>query len=79
MKIYLGQSFLASRTAVVAATAASVGSIAWYTYLYGTIPFIGEVHASSPGEEGLHPPNWPFSHKGLLNSFDHARYTLKSH
>lgn len=51
----------------------TAGSIAWYTHMYGALPFVGEVHASSPAEEGLHPANWPFSHKGVLDSFDHAR------
>ncbi|EJD07561.1 uncharacterized protein FOMMEDRAFT_130718 [Fomitiporia mediterranea MF3/22] len=66
------ENFFASRTALVSATLFTVGSIAWYSHVYGTLPFIGEVHASSPAEEGLHPTNWPFYHKGLLNTFDHA-------
>lgn len=64
---------LSSRTAAVAATAASVGSIAWYTHLYGQLPFIGEMSANSPAETGLHAAQYPWSHKGWLDSFDHAR------
>ncbi|KAG8967401.1 cytochrome c1 [Tulasnella sp. 419] len=65
-------SFLTSRTAIASATLASVGSIAWYTHLYGQLPFIGSVSANSPAEEGLHPASYPWSHKGWLDSFDHA-------
>jgi len=67
------QSFLSSRAALASVTVVSVGSIAWYTHLYGTLPFIGEVSANSPAEDGLHPPAYPWSHKGLLDTFDHAR------
>lgn len=55
-----------------AAAAGTVGSIAWYTHLYGALPFLGEVKANSPGEVGLHPAAYPWSHKGYLDSFDHA-------
>jgi ubiquinol-cytochrome c reductase cytochrome c1 subunit len=67
------QTFASSGATLAGATTFTVGSIAWYTHLYGTIPFIGEVHASSLAEEGLHPPQYPWSHKGWLDSFDHAR------
>lgn len=66
------QSFINSRATLASATLLTAGSIAWYTHLYGSIPFIGEVHASSPAEDGLHPPAYPWSHKGLLDTFDHA-------
>ncbi|KAH9993704.1 cytochrome c1, component of the mitochondrial respiratory chain [Russula compacta] len=66
------QSLVYSRATLVSATLLATGSIAWYTHLYGTLPFIGEVHASSPGEVGLHPAAYPWSHKGWLDSFDHA-------
>ncbi|KAJ3489634.1 hypothetical protein NLI96_g1982 [Meripilus lineatus] len=66
------KSFIDSRAALASATLVAVGSAAWYTHLYGTLPFIGEVHANSPAEEGLHPPNYPWSHSGLLDTFDHA-------
>ena len=49
-------------------------SITWYTHLYGNLPFIGEAHASHLSDEGLHPPAYPWSHKGILDTFDHARY-----
>ncbi|KAI0319630.1 cytochrome C1 family-domain-containing protein [Amylostereum chailletii] len=66
------QSAVNSRAALASATLLTAGSVAWYTHLYGNLPFIGEVHASSPGEEGLHPPAYPWPHKGLFDSFDHA-------
>ncbi|THH01063.1 hypothetical protein EW026_g1556 [Hermanssonia centrifuga] len=66
------QSFLSSRATLASATIAAVGSVAWYTHLYGTLPFLGEVHANSPEEEGLHSPHYPWSHSGLLDTFDHA-------
>ncbi|KAF8517984.1 cytochrome C1 family-domain-containing protein [Hysterangium stoloniferum] len=66
------QAFLNSRTTLASVTLLSVGSIAWYTHLYGTLPFIGEVKANSPAEDGLHPPAYPWPHKGLLDTFDHA-------
>ena len=64
---------MASNAALVGATGAVVGSVAWYTHLYGTVPFIGEVSANSPAEDGLHPPAYPWNHKGYLDTFDHAR------
>ncbi|KAI0372727.1 hypothetical protein BV20DRAFT_963797 [Pilatotrama ljubarskyi] len=66
------ESFVTSRAALASATAFTIGSIAWYANLYGTLPFIGEVHANSPAEEGLHPPHYPWSHSGWFDSFDHA-------
>jgi hypothetical protein len=45
------------------------GSFASYTHLYRTLPFIGEVHASSPGEVGLHPAAYiPDPHETLCHS-----------
>ena len=67
------KSVLDSRAALASAAIATVGSVAWYTHLYGTLPFVGEVHANSPAEEGLHTPHYPWSHNGWLDSFDHAR------
>jgi ubiquinol-cytochrome c reductase cytochrome c1 subunit len=72
-ELTVGQGKLSSRAAVAGATAASVGSIAWYTHLYGQLPFIGEMSANSPAENGLHPAAYPWSHKGWLDTFDHAR------
>jgi ubiquinol-cytochrome c reductase cytochrome c1 subunit len=70
------QAFVNSRATLAGATAATVGSIAWYTQLYGTLPFIGQVHASGLGEEGLHPTALPWSHNGWFDSFDHTRFVL---
>ncbi|KIJ55394.1 hypothetical protein M422DRAFT_57849 [Sphaerobolus stellatus SS14] len=66
------QSTLSSRAVVASAALISVGSIAWYTQLYGTLPFIGEVKAGHLADEGLHPAHYPWSHSGLLDTFDHA-------
>lgn len=66
------QSLVNSRVTLASATLLSVGSIAWYTHLYGSLPFLGQVYASDPAEDGLHPPAYPWPHKGLLDSFDHA-------
>lgn len=52
---------------------ATVGSIAWYTHLYGSVPFLGEVKANSPAEVGLHPASYPWNHNGYFDTFDHAR------
>ncbi|PCH44374.1 hypothetical protein WOLCODRAFT_26722 [Wolfiporia cocos MD-104 SS10] len=65
------ESLINSRATLASATLFAVGSVAWYTSLYGTLPFIGEVHASSPAEEGLHPPKYPWPHAGFLETFDH--------
>ncbi|KAM6496866.1 Cytochrome C1 family domain containing protein [Amanita muscaria] len=66
------ESFSNSRATVASLSALTVGSIAWYTHLYGTLPFIGEVHASGLADEGLHPAAHPWSHQGWFDSFDHA-------
>lgn len=71
------QNFANSRATLAGFTLASAGTIAWYTHLYGTLPFIGEVHASSLQEEGLHPAAYPWSHKGVLDSFDHSRSVFR--
>lgn len=72
--VFVFQSLVNSRVTLASATLLSVGSIAWYTHLYGSLPFLGQVYASDPAEDGLHPPAYPWPHKGLLDSFDHARY-----
>ena len=74
--IALTKSFINSRATLASVTLFTAGSIAWYTTLYGTLPFVGEVHASSAADEGLHPPQYPWSHSGWLDSFDHARSVL---
>ena len=60
--------------AVCSVSLFTAGTIAWYTHLYGNLPFIDEAHASHLSDEGLHPPAYPWSHKGILDTFDHARY-----
>jgi len=65
-------SFFASRATLAAATTLSVGSIAYYTHLYGTIPFLPEASANTAGEDGLHPTQYPWSHQGIFDTFDHA-------
>jgi len=66
------ESFVNSRATLASVTLFTAGSIAWYTSLYGTLPFVGEVHANSAADDGLHPPHYPWSHSGLLDSFDHV-------
>ncbi|ORY33061.1 electron transporter [Naematelia encephala] len=63
--------FLASRTAVFASTAATVGLTAWYAHLYG-ISFLPEASANTAAEDGLHPAAYPWPHKGIFETFDHA-------
>ncbi|CAD6574948.1 MAG: cytochrome c1 [Tremellales sp. Tagirdzhanova-0007] len=65
-------SFLTSRTAVLASTLASAGSIAWYTHLYGGISFLPEASANTAAEDGLHPVSYAFEHKGIFDTFNHA-------
>lgn len=62
-----------SRATLAAASLVSVGTLAWYTHLYGSLPFVGEVHASHLSDEGLHPVAYPWPHKGIFDTFDHAR------
>jgi ubiquinol-cytochrome c reductase cytochrome c1 subunit len=66
------EAFMTSRTTLASMTVFTAGTIAWYTHLYGDLPFIGEVHASHLSDEGLHPQAYPWSHKGILDTFDHA-------
>ncbi|KAF7356845.1 Cytochrome c domain-containing protein [Mycena venus] len=66
------QSFLNSRLTLASVSLFTAGSVAWYTHLYGSLPFLAEVHASHASEEGLHPPDYPWPHKGLFDTFDHA-------
>lgn len=64
--------FLASRSAIAGATALSVGSVAWYAHLYGNLPFLPAASANSAADDGLHPANYPFEHKGWFETFNHA-------
>ncbi|KAA1468773.1 hypothetical protein DENSPDRAFT_815290 [Dentipellis sp. KUC8613] len=66
------QAVINSRATLASATLVAAGSLAWYTHLYGSLPFLGEVHASSLADDGLHPPQYPWSSQGWLDSFDHA-------
>jgi len=66
------ENFVNSRATLASVSLVTAGSIAWYTHLYGTLPFIGEVHAGHLSDEGLHPASYPWSHKGVLDTFDHA-------
>lgn len=66
------RSLWTSNAAIASVTLVSVGSVAWYTHLYGTLPFIGEVQASHASDEGLHPVHYPWSHNGWFDTFDHA-------
>ncbi|KAF8661284.1 hypothetical protein AX16_001383 [Volvariella volvacea WC 439] len=61
-----------SRATLASLSLLTAGSIAWYTHLYGTLPFVGELHAGHLSDEGLHPTAYPWSHKGWFDSFDHA-------
>ncbi|KAJ7576865.1 cytochrome C1 family-domain-containing protein [Mycena floridula] len=66
------ESFMNSRATLASVSLMTVGTIAWYTHLFGTLPFVGQVHASHLSEAGLHATAYPWSHKGLLDTFDHA-------
>ncbi|KAJ7173796.1 cytochrome C1 family-domain-containing protein [Mycena filopes] len=65
------ESFFNSRLTLVSVSLFTAGSVAWYTHLYGSLPFLSEVHASHASDEGLHPPAYPWSHKGIIDTFDH--------
>ncbi|RMZ82023.1 hypothetical protein DV737_g2290, partial [Chaetothyriales sp. CBS 132003] len=49
------------------ATAAAIGSAAWYYTLYGQ-----EAFAMTPAEEGLHPTQYPWEHVKWNKTYDHA-------
>ncbi|KAJ7132101.1 cytochrome C1 family-domain-containing protein [Mycena epipterygia] len=66
------ESFMNSRITLVSVSLFTAGSVAWYTHLYGSLPFLAQVHASHASDEGLHPPEYPWSHKGIFDTFDHA-------
>ncbi|TFK25587.1 hypothetical protein FA15DRAFT_668284 [Coprinopsis marcescibilis] len=66
------QALMNSRATLASASLLSVGTIAWYTHLFGSLPFLGEVHASHLSDEGLHPASYPWPHSGILDTFDHA-------
>ncbi|KAL2154151.1 hypothetical protein VTH82DRAFT_2827 [Thermothelomyces myriococcoides] len=60
------ESPLRLNIAAAAATAAAVGSIAWYYHLYGPT-----ADAATPAEEGLHPTKYPWVHQQWFKTFDH--------
>ncbi|KAF5336198.1 hypothetical protein D9611_006180 [Ephemerocybe angulata] len=66
------ESVMSSRATLASVSLFTAGTVAWYTHLYGSLPFVGEVHASHLSDEGLHPASYPWPHKGILDSFDHA-------
>ena len=74
--IYLkvSKSGLRFRATLASVSLFTAGTNAWYTHLYGNLPFIGGAHASHLSDEGLHPPAYPWPHKGILDTFDHARF-----
>ncbi|KAG7085260.1 hypothetical protein E1B28_013864, partial [Marasmius oreades] len=66
------EAFLGSRITLAGATLFTAGTIAWYSHLYGSLPFLGEAHASHLSDEGLHPTHYPWPHDGFFDTFDHA-------
>merc|ERR1712093_46934 len=65
------EPFMASKTALFASSAFAAGSVALYASQFG-IPGLEKAKAMTAAEEGLHPPTYPWSHSGALNSYDHA-------
>lgn len=61
----------AANVAAASLAAVSVGTAAWYTSLYGN-PLLPEAYAESAADHGLHPPSYPWAHKGPFETFDHA-------
>lgn len=60
-----------STRAAVALSLLSGGTFAWYSALYGN-PLLPEVKAESAADHGLHAPEYPWAHKGMFETFDHA-------
>lgn len=76
--------YVPSRAHVAAAGGVAATTLGLYTYSYG-LPrpsaivealaangLIAEASANTIGEEGFHPADYDFYHKGYLNTFDHA-------
>ncbi|PWN21954.1 putative CYT1-cytochrome c1, heme protein [Microstroma glucosiphilum] len=63
--------FLASRGALVGASAFAATSLSLYGYQYGSLPFVDQLQANMV-DEGLHPPKYPWSHSGIFDTFDHS-------
>ncbi|KAH7880237.1 cytochrome C1 family-domain-containing protein [Lentinula edodes] len=58
-------SFANSRLTLDSATSFTAGAAAWYAHFYGTLLFLGEVHASHLSDEGLHAVAYPWPHNGF--------------
>ncbi|KAL7421115.1 cytochrome c1 [Cryptotrichosporon argae] len=63
--------FWASRTAIAGAASVAVGTTAWYAHLYG-MPFVQDASANTAAEDGLHPAQYPWEHRGWFDTFNHA-------
>ncbi|GAA94828.1 uncharacterized protein L969DRAFT_20212 [Mixia osmundae IAM 14324] len=66
------QSLFFSRTSAWSFTLLSAGTMAVYANVFGLPSLLPEVKAMTPAEEGLHPPSYPWAHKGPFEAFDHA-------
>jgi len=67
-----GGSAFTSRPAVATATALSIGSIAYYTHTFGQLPFLPQASANTAADDGLHSAEYPWAHRGIFDTFDHA-------
>lgn len=56
------------RSASVTATAAAAGGILFHVAL----------NSAAHSSDALHPPHYPWAHKGLLATYDHARYMMSA-
>ena len=70
------QSIFYSKASGITFSLISVGTLAWYTHLFG-LPFVPEAKAMTAAEHGLHAPAYPWAHRGPLDTFDHAAYVLE--
>jgi len=61
-----------SRPAVATATALSLGSIAYYAHTFGQLPFLPQASANTAADDGLHSAEYPWAHRGIFDTFDHA-------
>ncbi len=57
---------LPSNASLAFATVASIGTVAAYSYIYGT-----PISANSPAELGLHSPQYAWPENGMLSTYDH--------
>jgi len=63
---------LTSRTALFSSSLVCAGTLGWYTHLYGLPSILPEASANTAAEEGLHPTQYPWAHKGPFETYDHA-------